>query len=236
MRVVTYNIHKGKGASVRDQHRAHDIGLALAAYDIDLLLCQEVFHNVRRDVAQSDELAALTGLSAYYGANRYRRIGDHGNATFTHYPVVFIENHDVSINSLERRGVLYTSLDVGGRALHVLNVHLSLTNRQRNLQTDRIAELLTKTVADGEAVILAGDFNDWRQHLESVIVDDMGFTNSFALHQRPEALTWHSRHPLFNIDRIYVRNLKVQNAQKLDGDPWRNLSDHLPLVVDFDYD
>ena len=236
MRVVTYNIRKGKGASGRARFRVADLGRVLATHAVDLLLCQEVFHGVRAGVAQSDELAALVGLPSYYGANRRRKLGHHGNATFTRYPVSLIENHDVSTNLLERRGVLYMKLDLSGHVLHVLNVHLGLNSRQRLKQVRRIAVLLATTVRHGESVILAGDFNDWPRRLDRIIVEGLGFTNAFATHGRRETLTWHARRPLFNLDRIYVRNLKVRRAKRLCGDPWRNLSDHLPLVVDLDFD
>ena len=235
MRVVTYNIRKGKGASGRARSRGADLGRVLATHSVDLLLCQEVFHGVRAGVAQSAELAALVGLPSYYRANRRRRLAHLGNATFTRYPVELIENHDVSTNLIERRGVLYTKLDLGGRALHVLNVHLGLNSHQRLKQVRRIAALLTTMVRQDEPVILAGDFNDWPRHLDRIIVDGLGFTNAFAARGRRETLTWHSRRPMFNLDRVYVRNLKVRSAKRLSGEPWRNLSDHLPLVVDLDF-
>ncbi|MFH1807497.1 MAG: endonuclease/exonuclease/phosphatase family protein [Pseudomonadota bacterium] len=232
---MTYNIRKGKGASGRAPFQVADLGTALAVHDVDLLLCQEVFHDTRRGVAQSDELAALVGLPACYGANRLRKLGHHGNATFTRYPVLASQNHDVSTNSLERRGVLYTRLDVDGRALHVLNVHLGLNHLQRVKQVRRIAELLAATVPVGEPVILAGDFNDWRRSLDQVISGQLGFRNAFAAHRAREVRSWHARRPVFNLDRVYLHHLAMRRAERLFGAPWQDLSDHLPLMVDLDF-
>ena len=236
MRLMTYNIRKGKGASGRAPFRVSDLGQVLCANALDLLLCQEVFHDSRRGVAQSDELASQVGLCACYGANRVRKVAHHGNATFTRYPVLLSENYDVSTNLLERRGVLYTKLQVQDRELHVFNVHLGLNHPQRLKQVRRIAELLAATVRPEDSVILAGDFNDWRRSLDSVIAGQLGFTNAFAAHRPRELRSWHARRPVFNLDRVYFRHLELHSAQRMFGSPWRDLSDHLPLMVELSLD
>ena len=84
-----------------------------------------------------------------------RRVGHHGNATLTRLPVEHAENFDVSTNRVERRGVLYTRLRLGERPLHVLNVHLSLSHRQRVRQLRRIADIVATRAADGEPILMA---------------------------------------------------------------------------------
>src|SRR5207249_2740957 len=106
LRAITYNIRKGKGASLMAQAAVPGLAHAIRAQQADLLLCQEVSHG-RRPGLQSHELGRALGLTSYYRANRQRRVGHHGNATFTHLPVKLVERYDVSTNRLERRGVLY---------------------------------------------------------------------------------------------------------------------------------
>ncbi len=234
LRAVTYNIRKGKGASGRGNMAVDGVARALGHERVDLLLCQEVFHASRRGPEQSQELAQALGLPHYYRANKQRRVGHHGNAVFTKYPVEVVKNHDVSTNFLERRGVLYLKLDVHGTALHVLNVHLGLNQRQRLTQIARIAGIVREAVAAHEPVILGGDFNDWNEKLDGIIVHELGFANAAANLRREHRFTWHARRPMFNLDRIYLRNLHVRHIERLHGHPWRDLSDHLPLAVDLD--
>ena len=66
--------------------------------------------------------------------------------------------------------------------------------------------------------------------------DDFGgFDNAHGRYAPEAARTWHSRRPVFSLDRIYTRNLTVTAAKRLDGEPWSHLSDHLPLVAELKF-
>jgi endonuclease/exonuclease/phosphatase family metal-dependent hydrolase len=230
LRLITYNIRKGKGANGREKVILYDISRALSRMSVDLLLCQEVFHSEKGEVSQSAFLSEVLRLDSYYGANKFRAIGHHGNTTFTHLAVNSVENHDISTNWIERRGALYVRARFGRRWLHIFNVHLGLNKRQRISQVGKLAQLIPKKCSDSDPVVLAGDFNDWNGNLEQLIVKDLGFSN--ALHDLEYKATWHARKPVFNLDRIYLKNLAVTGVQRLSGDPWSRLSDHLPLMAE----
>jgi endonuclease/exonuclease/phosphatase family metal-dependent hydrolase len=232
LRLVTYNIRKGKGASGRSTDGVGELGRALSDFSPDLVLCQEVFHGHTPPSSQSEELAALLGLACTYEPNKLRRVGHHGNATFSRHPIEHAQNYDISTNRLERRGALYTRLLLDGQPLHIINAHLGLNHWQRTEQVRRIADILRRVVAADEAVLLAGDFNDWSGRLDGVIVDELGFQNAFG-HLPTEAVaTWHARRPVLNLDRVYLRHLRAVHARRLVGEPWHELSDHLPLLVE----
>jgi len=227
--VLTYNIRKGKGPSGRESVSMQAMGAALRAHPVDLVLCQEVFHSAHTGASQSGHLAEELGLPSYYGANKFREIGHHGNTTLTGLRVLHFENHDISTNAIERRGALYVRVQLAHTPLHVFNVHLGLNQWQRRAQVQKVAELMQRLCGAHEPVLLAGDFNDWQHKLDSVIVGELGFHNAFA-GRRPHTLkTWHARRPLFNLDRIYLRHLQAKRAERLAGEPWSQLSDHLPL-------
>jgi endonuclease/exonuclease/phosphatase family metal-dependent hydrolase len=233
LRLLTYNIRKGKGASGRDA-TLPGIAAELAGHELDLLLCQEVFHPHEDDEAgQSAQLARAVGLDPHYLPNCHRRAGHHGNATLTHLPVDRFENHDVSTNPLERRGVLYARLVIGRRPLHVFNTHLGLSQRQRRAQLRRVAELMAERCGPRDPVVLAGDFNDWNGHIDALVTGELGMTNVFG-DAAVAAPTWHSRVPVFNLDRVYVKHLEARSFARLAGAPWNVLSDHLPLAVEID--
>jgi endonuclease/exonuclease/phosphatase family metal-dependent hydrolase len=229
IRVLTYNIRKGKGADGRSNVPMTELGGALRDHPIDVVLCQEVFHCARTGASQSHHLAEELGLDPYYGANKFREVGHHGNTTLTRLPVSSSQNHDISTNPVERRGALYVCVELTGVRLHVFNVHLGLNRWQRSDQVTRVAQLMDERCQPGDPVLLAGDFNDWQKRLDPVITGELGFRNVFEGREEQTVRTWHSRRPLFNLDRIYVKNLVPERAERLSGEPWSALSDHLPL-------
>lgn len=233
VRLVTYNIRKGKGASGRDR-QITALGRALAAHKLDIVLCQEVFHTRTPGASQSALLAQALDMTAYYEPNKHRRIGHHGNATFTRLHVEALKNYDISTNRIERRGALHLKLRVGNRLVHVINVHLGLNERQRIRQLSRIETIIALSCAAEDAVILAGDFNDWTRRLDYLATHGLGLENAFSHLGRAESGTWHARRPLFNLDRVYLRNVKLRRTRRLSGHPWRDLSDHLPLWVEIE--
>lgn len=210
------------------------LGGALAHHDADIVMCQEVFHCTQGRGSQSDLLADALKLHSYYGGNKFHARGHHGNTTFSRLPAEHSSNHDISTNRIERRGMLYVRLALDGAPLHVINVHLGLNRYQRRAQVSRVAELIAERTRPGEPVLLGGDFNDWNLELDRVIIAELRLHNAFAdLTQDPTSLrTWHAKRPLFNLDRIYVRNLRATRASRLDGGNWQELSDHLPLMAD----
>jgi endonuclease/exonuclease/phosphatase family metal-dependent hydrolase len=229
LRLMTYNIRKGKGASGRSLMTAA-IGEVLPRFALDLLLCQEVFHGQRHD--QSALLSDALGMPSYYKPNKHRAVGHHGNATFTAAAVRCCENFDISTNSVEKRGALYCVVELSGQPVHVFNVHLGLNHRQRVRQIEQLQEIIAQRVPDGEPALLAGDFNDWNGRLDTVVRRALGFENAFAAEAFKTMRTWHSRRPVFNLDRVYVRGLHAAQASCLAGEPWNELSDHLPLLVE----
>lgn len=234
-RVITYNIRKGKGSSGAENVPMGTLGDALVPHSADLLLCQEVFHAADLSVAQTPELAAALRLEGYYGANKFRKIGDHGNSTFCRLAAHAHSNHDISTNPIERRGVLHARFEIGGHTLHVFNAHLGLNGYQRRAQINQIDAIVRDQCHRDDPVLLAGDFNDWRGELNRHVIDVLGMHNAFDDHDRQDILTWPAPRPMLNLDRIYIRNMECRNAGRLHGDPWSMLSDHLPLWADLEF-
>ena len=110
-----------------------------------------------------------------------------------------------------------------------LRVLLQESHRQQQLQ--RVCALI-RTLPEGEPVVLAGDFNDWRHRAHEVLRRDAGlhevFVHAFGRAQR----TFPASMPLLALDRIYVRNAAVHTPLKLPHKPWDKLSDHAPLAAE----
>lgn len=228
MRVITYNLHKGRlsGRSVLLEAAA-----ALREREPDLLLCQEVFHTHCDAERQSEILGYHLGLEHSFGPNKFYGAGCHGNATFTNLPLVHAVNIDVSHSRFERRGILHTHLDLAHTSLEILNTHFSLTARQRRKQL----ETLLGAIPDGDVpVLVAGDFNDWSGRLDQM-VDRTRHLESVLDELVPrKRRTYPAKRPVLSLDRIYYRGLVLRDARVLRGEPWSRISDHLPIEADFE--
>ena len=229
---MTYNIRKGKGASGRLDGSVSRMAAALQSHSPDLVFCQEVFDGGKKAVQQSAQLADALDLSSYYEPNRTSKRGHYGNATLSRYRPEMVQNFNISTNRLERRGVLYTKLHIGSRPVHVFNAHLGLNQRQRTTQIKHIGALIGTLAPSHQAVVLAGDFNDWNHRIDNLATSHLGLANAFGAVAGRDKLTWHARRPVFNLDRVYTRHLQVVGCGRLSEAPWTTLSDHFPLWVD----
>lgn len=180
LRVVSYNIHKGRSLSGRDS--LHDLRLGLHGLDADILFLQEVQgRNEQRATldAQHESLAAALHMQAAYGCNAVREMTDHGNALLSRFPIVSFENEDISDHSLEQRGLLHGELDIEGRTVHCFVVHLGLFAGSRMRQVEALAQRIQRLVPDESPVLIAGDFNDWRNELAPLFVKRLGVQEVF---------------------------------------------------------
>src|SRR6185503_13592338 len=117
------------------------------------------------------------------------------------------ENEDVSDHGFERRGMLHTVVTPPAwkRNLHCLCVHLSLHEGGRRRQLDAIAARLEALADKRLPIIIAGDFNDWRQRATGILEKSLGMTEVSMASGGRHSRTFPSVLPMFRLDRIYVR-------------------------------
>jgi len=77
----------------------------------------------------------------------------------------FHQNIDVSIGQHEKRGMLHCVMHPPGynEDVHVICVHLGLQERHRHAQLSRLCRYINEEIPDNAPLVIAGDFNDWRQ-------------------------------------------------------------------------
>ncbi|MFT0849748.1 endonuclease/exonuclease/phosphatase family protein [Achromobacter sp. F4_2707] len=183
LRVVSYNIHKGRSATgTRESLTALRLGL----YNLrpDLLFLQEVQgRNERRSHldGQHESLAAVLSMQAAYGCNAVRARTDHGNALLSRFPILQYENQDVSDHRMEQRGLLHAVVEINETPVHCLVVHLGLFGGGRSRQVAALVERIKRLVPDDEPVLIAGDFNDWNNRLAPLFVQQLGLYEVFAV-------------------------------------------------------
>ncbi|MCP8466257.1 endonuclease/exonuclease/phosphatase family protein [Pseudomonas sp. ZM23] len=237
LRVLTVNTHKGFNAFNR-RFILHELRDAVRATSADLVFLQEVHgehqlhaeRNVNWPTAPQYEFLADSMWPAFaYGRNAVYPEGHHGNALISRLPISSYDNHDISIAGNEQRGLLHARIDLPGpRALHAICVHLGLRERQRQSQLQLLCKLVAGVPPDAPLVV-AGDFNDWRCRAGAILAD-CGLLPAFRGGGEPRSFP--ARWPVLRLDRIYVRNLRVNSSQVLNRRPWPHLSDHLPLLAE----
>ncbi len=241
LRVVTLNIHKGL-SQFNTRVVIHELREGLRALAPDLVFLQEVQGLNERHALRyaawpgkpQHEFLAGEDWKHAYGLNRVHQYGHYGNAVLSRFPIVSSENADVSDHRFERRGLLHAVVRVPGwkRNLHCVCVHLSLHERGRRRQLDAIAERLEQFVESRMPIIIAGDFNDWRQRASAILEKSLGMTEVSLVGGGGHLRTFPSMLPLLQLDRIYVRGFDVVRSEVHRGAPWSLLSDHLALSAE----
>jgi endonuclease/exonuclease/phosphatase family metal-dependent hydrolase len=238
LRVATYNIHKGvQGIGPRRRLEIHNLGHAVEQFDADIVCLQEVrkMHRLEAqyferwpELPQAEFLSPL-GYSSVYRTNAFTRHGEHGNAMLTRWQVLAHQHEDMSDHRFEQRGLLHSEVLVHGKALHVLVVHLGLIRGSRVRQLEQITRFIEREIPIEAPLIVAGDFNDWSVRVPNIL----GRVGLQSFDQR-SFLTFPSRLPLVQLDHIYARGLRPLGLQTPSGPIWARMSDHLPLIAEFD--
>ena len=245
LRVATYNIHKGvRGLGPRKRLEIHNLGLAVQAFDADIVFLQEVrlFHTqeARRFERTSfgwpaqgqAEFLAPDGYEVAYRTNAVTRGGEHGNALLSRWPLGDVGHHDVSDHRFEQRGLLHVPVSWGRQTVHAVVVHFGLAHRSRVRQVQRLAQFIETEVPHHELLVVAGDFNDWGERLDGPMAE-LGLSRATPPgNHRAARATFPSLAPVFALDRFYLRGLRCQSAMVPRGSAWARMSDHLPLVAE----
>ena len=239
LRLLTVNTHKGFTFFNR-RFILPELRDAVRILSTELVFLQEV-HGAHQSHAlrwkdwpptpQYEFLADSMWPEFAYGRNAVYPDGDHGNALLSKFPILAFHNHDVAIGDHEMRGLLHAELDVPGeRAVHAVCVHLGLQEHHRQKQLRLLCRLLSGLPVDA-AVIVAGDFNDWRCKADATLAE-CGLHEVFTRAHGAPAKSFPARWPLLPLDRVYLRNCSGHEARVLTRRPWSHLSDHAPLAVE----
>ncbi|NYT84735.1 endonuclease/exonuclease/phosphatase family protein [Pollutimonas harenae] len=183
IRVVSYNIHKGRSATGGRESLA-DLRLGLYGLHPDLLFLQEVQGRNQQRLSldtQHEYLAAALDMHAAYGCNAVRPHTDHGNALLSRFPILQHENQDISDHRLEQRGLLHALIEIDDASVHCLVVHLGLFAGGRSRQVAALVERIKRLVPADEPMLIAGDFNDWSNRLAPLFVQQLGLYEVFAI-------------------------------------------------------
>lgn len=239
LHVVTYNIHKGF-SQFNWRMVVHELRERLRTLNADVVFLQEVQglhlgkaarHRDWPAEPQHEFLAQDVWPAAAYGRNVIYDHGHHGNALLSRFPILASHNQDVTRLSFEKRGLLHCVIEVPElvRPLHCVCVHLSLFGRARRQQMDALATYLEDQVPADAPLIIAGDFNDWRNRAHDLLAQRLGMTEVFAGGEGRPSRSYPANLPVLRLDRIYVRGFSIEARVLHGGPPWSRISDHAAL-------
>ncbi|ADE11216.1 endonuclease/exonuclease/phosphatase family protein [Sideroxydans lithotrophicus] len=237
LKIATYNIHKGFSQFNR-RVVLHELRERLRELDADIVFLQEVqgehAGHVQRHAdypaePQHEFLADEFWAHHAYGMNAVYDEGHHGNAVLSRFPILQAFNKDVSAHRFESRGLLHCEVEIGGQLVHCLCAHFGLFAKGQRAQMRALVEYVLNDIPKDAPLVIAGDFNDWRNQLSRALAKEIGVQDVFGLQEGKPARSFPSRIPVFRLDRIYVRGFSVQYCDVHIGGKWRRLSDHAAL-------
>ena len=238
LHITTYNIHKGFSQFNRSL-MVHELRTQLQALNPDLVFLQEVQglhekhakrHHQWPGVPQHEFLADDIWHQAY-AQNVVYDHGHHGNAILSRFPILHSRNQDVTHLRFEKRGLLHCEIrpDDWGQNLHCVCAHLSLFAASRRRQMDALAQNIEELVPAGAPLIIAGDFNDWRNQAHVHLAERLGLQEVFAGAAGKPSRSFPAALPLMRLDRIYVRGFSIEDTEVHIGPGWARISDHAAL-------
>jgi endonuclease/exonuclease/phosphatase family metal-dependent hydrolase len=235
-RIVTYNIHKARGMDGRT--KVERIGRVLERLQPDIAALQEVVNHEGRSAEehQARYLAQKLGCVHAIGKTRNHRGGIYGNVTLSRYDFESVRHVDLSVPRREERGVLRTDVRLGGHLVHIFNVHLGTSHRERRTQALRfVDETLLKAIDISGPRIVMGDFNEWTHGLVTrTLSAEFHLTDLNALLR---TRSYPALLPLLRLDHIYFdHQIQIEKAWFDRNRLSLMASDHLPLVADFRID
>jgi endonuclease/exonuclease/phosphatase family metal-dependent hydrolase len=240
--IATWNIHKGFSPSNR-RMVVHELRERLRELDADIVFLQEVqgAHLLHAEQLsdwpaqpQHEFLAAEVWQNHAYGRNMVYDHGHHGNAILSRFPILNQHNQDVTHFRFEKRGLLHCALAVDGlsQPVHCVSVHLSLFARSRRRQLDALASRIEEIVPPHAPLLIAGDFNDWRNQAHDLLAQRLNLMEVFSAAGVRPSRSFPAALPLLRLDRIYARGFVVHEASLHSGMAWASLSDHAALSAE----
>jgi endonuclease/exonuclease/phosphatase family metal-dependent hydrolase len=234
MRIVTYNIHKGRGMDGRTSVKR--IAEVLGDLDADIIALQEVFAHGDAHAGQVEMIASQLGLSAAFGCTRHHRGRPYGNAILTRWPILDSRDMDISWQHRERRGCIRTDLMTPRGTLHVFNIHMGTSYFERRHQVRNL--MSSKQLHDSLSGprVLVGDFNEWIRGLTTRMLSQKFESLNLELHVRKRR-SYPGLLPIMHLDHIYFeRPLHIEKAELIRTKLAKIASDHLPLIATFSWE
>jgi len=237
LRLVTYNVQYGPDPMANADAILGDPALASAG----LILIQEIESYPGEGSSRAAQIAARLGFGYVYVPARQKGDGTHGLAILSAFPISDVQKMDLpdAGNLVQHRIAISATINVDGRALQVIDVHLDTDLNARQ----RIAQLSPAVVDAPDGAVVAGDFNSsWVEWVggsvpvlsSSGASDQAPILDAYMAHigyDTPTTNSGPTEHMLGfeqRLDSVFSRGTDVT----FGGVPRVGPSDHWPMWVD----
>ena len=223
IKVASYNIRKAVGLDWR-RRPARVLGV-LNEMRADIVALQEVDRRFGSRISALDPelIAKETDYQAIKFSPRPQSLGYHGNVILARKSARIAAARPMALPHLEPRGAAVADLDLGGPLVRVVGMHLGLTRKWRQLQTETIVSEL-RTLEANMPTILMGDLNE--PDLKSGVLRAFEQRHTIA----SCGPSFHASMPVFSLDRIIVTEDIAIGETGVHRTPLsREASDHLPI-------
>jgi endonuclease/exonuclease/phosphatase family metal-dependent hydrolase len=212
--IVSYNIHSGLDKDMAPS--LDNIIKFLSLSKADIICLQEVNESAKVGF-QVSSLQQKLGMYLHFGANVIKTGMNYGLVNYSKYPIID-QNHTFLSSSREQRGMLHSVVNVNGKDLNVINVHLGLDKEERRKQMNEIIKYVSKLE---KPYVLVGDFN------QSYLDVDKNYFKDVAKELKQDHILTHIT-TLNRIDYILTSDdVEIVSYDVL----FENMSDHYPIIV-----
>jgi endonuclease/exonuclease/phosphatase family metal-dependent hydrolase len=233
IKVMTYNIHHGKGKDGKlNLQRIADKVAASGADVFGLNEVDKVFSARSNHIDQISWLSAELNMQQSFGpsitleSKETSSVRQYGNALLSRHPIKFETNHMIQNRRwfVEGRALLETTIQNGDQLVKIYVTHLSLNPL---LQRNQVNFIINKLQSEKLPIILMGDLNmkrgsqTWKK-LTGQLTDVC-----YEAFLKP-CSTFPSTKPKSQLDYIFISsNFHIDHVEVLKHDP--KASDHLPI-------
>lgn len=214
VKIVTYNIHSGVDKDMFPT--LFDTIEFLKHSDADIICLQEVNESAKVGF-QVSSLKEELGMYSHFGANVVNVNSNYGLVTYSKYKIIS-QNHVYLSSTKEQRGLLHTVVDIRGKKVNIINVHLGTNKEEQEMQIKELKQFVKKL--GDEPYIVCGDFN-------SADVDIVGNSIDVARSlDKSNTLTFSSG--IERIDYLFVS----PDIKPIDYNVvMKKMSDHYPIIA-----
>lgn len=214
VKIISYNIHSGVDKDMFPT--LFDTIEFLKHSDADIICLQEVNESAKVGF-QVSSLKEELGMNAHFGANVVSLNANYGLVTYTKYNIIS-QNHIYLSSENEQRGLLHTVIDIRGKKVNIINVHLSTNKEENKVQQKELSDFVKKL--GDETYIIAGDFNSSDV---SIVGNSVDVAKSL---EKSNTLTFSPG--IERIDYMFVSpDVKLIDYRVLI----KKMSDHYPIIV-----
>jgi endonuclease/exonuclease/phosphatase family metal-dependent hydrolase len=232
LRVMTYNIHHGRGTD--DKVDIERIAAVINAARPDLVAVQEVDVGVNRSgrIDEAAKLAVLTGMHVRFGKARDYGGGDYGQAILSERPITDFAVHELPGDARdEQRIALIATIQAGEGVPEMRFVATHLHHQAEAHRVAQAKKLLELLAEEKLPTVVAGDLNaEPGSRAMNLLLKRWRDTTP------DDALTYPAGEPIKKIDWILLAGADgwtVTDSEVLDEPV---ASDHRPVVVELEID